>query len=419
MRQAHLVSLCTYRKAALLSCFLTCCLLVVSACGQSTLTANTTSPKPVRIGASLPLSGDRAPDGQALKRGYELWRDAINKQGGLLGRPVELDMKNDNSDKNQVVTDYQNLITVDKVDLVFAPFSSVLTVTGAPVAHRYGYAYISGTGGIDTLYNLNFRENFNVSLPIRSYLDTFDDYILSLPAAQRPKTVTYIGEDNPFATLQLSRAQDTLKRKGLQTSLYQIYPETTTDYTPLIQKVIQANADIVVLGTHVDDCVAFVKGLRQQHYNPKALIATGGPDAGVQFTDPIGGVQRAEGIFVPNGGWYPDATTYQNAAFVSSYLTKYGGKKIDINSGSAQGYAVGQVLEQAVKKANSIDNTKIIDELHKDTFNSTQGPVKFSAKGENMAAAPYLFQWLHGQLLIVFPFDQAQSAPEYPKQSWP
>jgi len=392
----------------------------ISACAQSDNSSTTPSnQKPVKIGASLPLSGDRAPDGQALKLGYELWRDAVNKRGGLLGRPVELDLKNDNSDAKQVVTDYQNLITVDKVDLVFAPFSSVLTVAGAPVAHRYGYAFLSGTGGIDKLYNLNYNENFNVSLPIRSYLDTFDEYMLSLPAAQRPKTVTYIGEDNPFSTLQLGRAQDTLKGKGLQTSLYQIYPEETTDYSPLIQKVVQANADVVILGTHVDDCVAFLKGMRQQHYNPKAVIATGGPDAGAQFTKPLGGANVAEGVFVPNGGWYPEIKTYQNADFVSAYLAKNGGKAVDINSGSAQGYAVGQVLEQAVKKANSIDNARVIDELHKDTFNSLQGPVKFSDKGENTVSIPFLFQWQSGQPIVVYPANQAQANPQFPKKNWP
>ncbi len=372
------------------------------------------------IGASLPLSGDRASDGQELIKGYQLWQEAVNKKGGLLGRPVKLDIVNDNSDAKQVVTDYQKLITLDKVDLIFAPFSSVLTVAGAPIAHRYGYAYISGTGGIDKLYDFGYPETFNVSLPIRSYLDTFSQYILSLSQSQRPKTVAYIGEDNPFASLQLTNARKELEVPGgLKVVLYQIYPEEDTDYTPLAQKVIQSGADVVILGTHVDDCVAFVKAFKQQHFNPKALIATGGPDGGAQFTGPIGGAQVAEGIFVPNGGWYPDINTYQNSQMVSAYLAKYGGQKVDINSDVPQGYAVGQVLEQAVDKIHSIDNAKLIQELHEDTFNSVQGPVKFSAKGENTASVAYLFQWQKGQTLIVYPSNQAQANPEYPKTPWP
>ncbi|HLZ60569.1 MAG TPA: amino acid ABC transporter substrate-binding protein [Ktedonosporobacter sp.] len=380
----------------------------VGACAPAATGGNTTpnqSKAAVKIGISLSLTGDRQADGVPLRQGYEMWRDDVNKKGGLFGRQVQLDIVNDNSDANQVVTNYNKLISVDKVDLVFGPFSSVLTYAGAPVVNRYGYAYIAGTGGIDKIYNLNFKTYFNVSLPIRSYLDTFADFVLALSPDQRPKTVAYIGEDNPFSTLQLAEAQKRLQTpNGLQTNLYQIYPEATTDYTPLVQKVIQANADAVILGTHTADCIAFIKGFKQQHYNPKAIIATGGPDAGNQFTGPIGGSNVAEGVFVPNGGWYPGIKTYQNDQFTAEYLAKNGGSASDINSDIVQGYSVGQILEQAVKAANSLDNSKIIDALHSDTtFNSLQGPVKFSAKGENLLAVPYLFQWQNGQYIPVYP----------------
>lgn len=408
------------RSFSLFSFLTVCMVIVLSGCQQGATTSAGSNQKPIVIGASLPLTGDRAPDGQALLRGYQLWQAQVNQHGGLLGRQVNLDIVNDNSNANQVVTDYQTIITAHHDDLIFAPFSSVLTLAGAPIAHRYHYAYLAGTGGIDSIFNFGFPEYVNVSLPIRSYLNTFDDWILSLPGQQRPHTVAYIGEDNPFSTLQLAAAKKQLEAGGLKTSLYQIYPEESTDYTPLAQKVIQSNADVVVLGTHVNDCVAFIKAFKQQHYNPKALIATGGPDGGASFTGPVGGPQVAEGVFVPNGGWYPDIKTYQNDQFVQSYLAKYPKEsKIDINSGTAQGYAVGQVLEQAVKQTNSIDNQKIITALHTNTFNSLQGPVKFDKTGANVVSVAYLFQWQKSQPVVVYPTSYAQVNPEFPKQVWP
>ncbi|HZR39733.1 MAG TPA: amino acid ABC transporter substrate-binding protein [Ktedonobacteraceae bacterium] len=392
----------------------------LSACAQQDSSTTAQNKAPVKIGVSLSLTGDREADGVSLRQGYEMWRDDINKRGGLLGRQVQLDIVNDNSDANQVITNYNKLISIDKVDLVFGPFSSVLTYAGAPVVNRYGYAYIAGTGGIDKIYDLNLKTYFNVSLPIRSYLDTFTSFILSLSQDKRPETVAYIGEDNPFSTLQLAQAQKELQVPGgPRTVLYQIYPEETTDYTPLIQKVIRSNADVVILGTHVDDCIAFIKGFKQQHFNPRSIIATGGPDAGAQFTKGIGGSQVAEGIFVPNGGWYPDIKTYQNDQFTAEYLTKNGGTAADINSDAVQGYSVGQILEQAVNAAKSLDNAKIIQVLHSNTFHSLQGDVKFSAKGENILAVPYLFQWQKGQYIPVFPVNSAQANPEYPKPTWP
>ena len=81
---------------------------------------------------------------------------------------------------------------------------------------------------------------------------------------------------------------------------------------------------MIVTGTLLPDITAFIQAFKQQHYNPRALIATAGPDQGAQFTKAIGGNNAAEGIFVPNGGWYPQINTFQNAQMVQNYLAKYG-----------------------------------------------------------------------------------------------
>jgi len=88
--------------------------------------------------------------------------------------------------------------------------------------------------------------------------------------------------------------------------------------------------------------------------------------------------------------------------------------------GVSVSFAVGQVFLQAATKINSIDNTKLIAELHSgDTFQSVQGDVKFDATGQNTLGTGYLFQWQKGSLVSVYPASQATATPEYPKQSWP
>ena len=82
---------------------------------------------PIKIGISLSLSGDFSADGQAFQQGYQMWADEINQKGGLLGRQVVLDILSDASSPDQVQVNYQKLITVDHCDLVFGPFSSLLT----------------------------------------------------------------------------------------------------------------------------------------------------------------------------------------------------------------------------------------------------------------------------------------------------
>jgi ABC-type branched-subunit amino acid transport system substrate-binding protein len=80
-----------------------------------------------------------------------------------------------------------------------------------------------------------------------------------------------------------------------------------------------------------------------------------------------------------------------------------------------------QVLQQAVIKAGKIDNAAIMQVLHSanTTFNTLQGPVKFLPDGENGVSVAYLFQWQKGNLIAVYPENNAVANPEYPKAVWP
>ena len=397
-------------------------LFALSACGGSTTTGTTSNQAqpPIKIGISLSLSGDFSADGKAFEQGYQLWADTVNKNGGILGRQVQLDILSDASSTTQIVTNYQKFITLNHDDLVLGPFSTLLTKPASLVASRYGYAMIEGAGGGPSVFTRGLHNLFDVSAPVANLLVSFTQYILSLPAAQRPQTAAFATEDDPFTQPQVDTARALLEQGGVKTASYQVYPAETTDYTPIAQKMIASNAQVIVTGTLLPDISAFIQAFRQQHYNPRAIIATAGPDQGAQFLNAVGGTKAAEGVFVPNGGWYPGINTFQNTQMVHDYLAKYGGTADQISSDVAEAYAVGQVLVQAVNKIHGIDNTKLINELHSgDTFQSVQGNVKFNAQGENILATGYLFQWQKGSLVSVYPAAQATNPPEFPKPNWP
>ncbi len=382
--------------------------------------ATPTQGAPIKIGISLSLSGDFSADGQAFQQGYQLWADTINKNGGLLGRQVQLDIVSDASSPDQVQTNYQKLITVDKVDLVFGPFSTLLTKPSAVVANRYGYALVEGAGGGPSVFTQGLNNVFDVSLPVANNLTSFVQYIKSLPASQRPATAAYATEDDPFTQPQVDLAKQQLEAAGVKTASYQVYPAETTDYNPIADKMIASNAQIVIVGTLLPDVTAFIQRFKQQHFNPQAMIATAGPDQGDQFLKAIGGAASAEAIMVPNG-WYPESNNPGNADMVKAYLAKFGGTADGISSDVAEAYSVGQVVAQAVTKTGTLDNAKLIAELHSgDTFQSVQGDVKFDSTGQNVAALAYLFQWQKGSLVPVYPPSaQGAVAPEFPKPNWP
>ena len=396
-------------------------LFMFSACGGSNTTSSGSQPKtPIKIGISLSLSGDYSADGLAFQQGYQLWAATVNKNGGILGRQVQLDILSDASSTTQVVTNYQKLITIDKCDLVFGPFSSLLTKPASVIANRYQYAFLEGAGGGPSVFTQGLHNLFDVSAPVANLLVSFTQYIQSLPASQRPATAAYATQDDPFTQPQVDTAKKYLEQAGVKTVSYQVYPAETTDYTPIAQKMINSKAQIIVTGTLLPDILAYIQAFKQQRYNPKAIIATAGPDQGSQFTKAIGGPASAEGVFVPNGGWYPGINTFQNAQMVKDYLAKYGGTADAISADVAEAFSVGQTLQQAATKINSIDNVKIMNELHSGaTFQTVQGPVKFDSTGQNILATGYLFQWQKGSLISVYPTSQATNPPEYPKPVWP
>jgi branched-chain amino acid transport system substrate-binding protein len=396
--------------------------MVVAACsssGSSNSSSNGNS-SPVVIGASLSLTGDFSADGQAFKRGYELWASDVNSHGGLLGRKVQLTFQNDASDPTTVATNYTKLIAQQKANLVFGPFSTLLTVPAAKVAARYGYAFPEGAGGGPAVYQLKLPNVFNPSPPVAEQLVPFADWVASLPASERPKTAAYPQVNDPFADPMTETAQAILQKAGVKTVYSKVYPAENPDYKAGADAVAATGAQMVVLGSvDVPTATAFIQAFEQQHYNPKIFAASSGPDQGADFVKAVG-AKNTTGIMVPNG-WYAGLPNPLSQAFVKAYLAKYGGSPSDINADAAEGYSVGEITAAAVKATHSLDNKKIISFLHSGvTLQTVQGPVKFNSAGENVVAQKFIFQWQNGVKFVqVLPSSASGSVPIVnPKPAW-
>ena len=398
--------------------------IVLAACssgGSSTTSAG--SKKPIMIGVSVSLTGDFSADGQAFQRGYNLWASDVNSSGGLLGRQVKLVYLDDKSDPTQGSTNVQQLISSDHVDLLFGPFSSLITGPTASVAARYGYAMIEGAGGAPAVFNTpsnKAKHNvFDVSYPIVDQYDPLTTWIKSMPAAQRPKTAAYPIVDNPFTIPPEQRAQQQLEGTGVKTVYSKVLPAELPNANSVADQVAATKADAVLLGTvDVPTVAAFLKAFQQQHYNPKILAATAGPDQGAAFLKAVG-TANATGVMTANG-WYGGYDNPQSKKMVQEYIAKYGGSPSDINSDVAEGYGVGQVTAQAVKATGGTDQAKIISYLHSGvTLSSVQGPVKFDSLGMNMKPVVFVFQWQNGNYAQVLPVGAPGSGQVlFPKPNW-
>lgn len=406
---------------AALTCMLLALSIFVSACSQNSPTNVNSKAGPIKIGFATSLTGDFSADGKLLLQGYQYWAKWVNAKGGLLGRQVQLVWLDDKSDPNTAKVIYQKLIRDDKVDLIFGPFG-FSNVPAGQIADRYGYAMVEGAGTTPDTFQAGLHNLFSVSLSTQNYLRSFGLYLLSLPGDIRPKTFATAVVNDSLSKPAVAVAQDMLTKGKLKQVYSKQYADETVNFQPIAAAIAAQNPDVVILGTESPQAVAaYIKAFKQQHFNPKGLIGLSGPDAGSQFTDLIGGVKSADGIFVPNDGWWPTSKNYQNDEFVKGFVAANGGTPDGISSDSVQAFSAGQVLLQAVNKAHSIDNKKLLAVLSDqgNVWQSIQGVVQFDNDGQNKASVAYLFQWQNGQLLPVFPSGQAAANPEYPKHPWP
>ena len=391
-------------------------LILLSACSASTSPKAATSTTPLVIGISLSLTGDFADPGTAVKKGYQLWAEQVNAKGGVLGRQVSLKIVDDLSSPTQVVTNYQNLITRDKVDLLFGPFSSLLTVPASKVADRYKYAFIESAGGGPKVFAQKLGNIFFVQPgPVVKQGDVFADYILGLPAAERPKTAAYPSLDDPFAQPIAANIQTRFEAAGIKTVYSGTYPAETPDLTPIMTKAIAKRPDVIVSGTQSLDAYQQVKALIQLHYNPKWLYMSNGANSPTEFPSKVG-IKNVEGVF-SSGDWFPSSTATGSADFIRAYIAKYGGAATGIDNSSVEAYAAGQLVELIAARTGKIDNATVIKTLHSGTWPTVLGTLSWDSTGAPQGSY-LLVQWLQGALKPVYPASVAQASPLAAKPNW-
>jgi branched-chain amino acid transport system substrate-binding protein len=371
---------------------------------------------PVKIGISLSLSGDFSDSGKAAERGYKLWANTVNAHGGILGRRVQLVIQDDTSSPTQAQTNYQTFITKDKVELVFGPFSTLLSAPSAAVANRYGYAFIEPAGGGPAVFDEKLHNVFFTQpAPVLQSGDVFAKFILSLPKSERPTTAAYPSLDDPFASPIADHVRSILEKAGIKTVYKTIYPSESTDMGPVIQKVASKHPDAVIGGTQNGDAYAQIKAMVQQKFSPKFVFLTNGPNDPAEFPSKVG-TKNVNGVFA-TGDWFPQEKSFGNAAFVKAYVKAYGGSAQTIDPTSAEAFAAGQLLQAVAAKTKSIDNKTIIDTLHKGTWKTVEGNLRWNSIGEPQGS-DLLVEWIGGKLYPVYPKSVALHKPLVPKPAW-
>jgi branched-chain amino acid transport system substrate-binding protein len=377
--------------------------------------------QPIRIGASLGITGVYAEFGLALQRGYQLCVNAANAKGGLLRRKLELTVVDDKSDNATAVAIYERLITQDKVDLVFSPYSSPMTDAVAAVTDKHGMPMVASGAAAPSIFKKGRRFLFMLLSPAEGYLEG----LIDIAVKRSLKTVVVIYEDTLFPKGVAQGAAELAKKRGLQLVALEGYPRGTKDFRVILARFKAANPDVIAAAAYYDDAVAITRDLKELDINPRMIAVTVG--SGIpKFYETLG--RTAEYVYGASpweaalvnlraGGLVPIARQYPGAGeFVEAYRKEFSSE--DMPYQTAQAYGACQLLLEGVRRAGALDGEKIRAEIAKNDTPTTFGAFKLDPDGLQIGHKILLFQWQDGKKVIVWPEEIAPVGPRFPTPRW-
>ncbi len=362
---------------------------------------------PVRIGASLALTGDYAKPGRYGHEGYQLCVKELNARGGLLGRKVELVVYDDRSDAQTAVRLYEKLITEDKVDVVMGPYASPITEAVANVTEKYGKVMMAPLAATTSIFKKGRTHIFMLVSPAEVYLEG----LIDLAAKRGLKTIALLNENTLFAKSSAAGAVELAKKKGMQVVFHEAYPKGMTDFSALVTKVKAANPDVLAAATYFDDAVALVRQTKELNLNPKMLGVTVGGDL-PEFYDLL--KQNAEYVYGASQ-WEADLAYPGVKEFREAYRREFGR---DPTYHSASVYGGCLVYAEAVKRAGAVDGEKLREALLTLEMRTPFGDYKVDADGFQLAHKMVTSQWQDGRKVIVWPDELAMGKPRFPTPPW-
>jgi branched-chain amino acid transport system substrate-binding protein len=370
----------------------------------------------ITIGMTQSQTGPLNVDSLGQERGYEFWRDEVNAKGGIKVGDKQYKVKfvtyDDQSVGGRVQQLYTRLVVQDKADFLFSPYSSGLTAPAAVISEQYGKIMMDSGGAEEKPFMLGNKYLFMVITSASHYLS---GAVAALKANSPHAKLAMVYSDDPFSKAVLAAAAEQAKAAGLDIVMNESYAPSTTDFGPVVNKMISSNADAFFGGGHYSDGATLARQMYDQKANMKwvSILVAPADDKFGELGPP------ALGVTVPSQ-WeiqvsYKPQFGPTTAEFAKAFQEKFNAKP---DYHSASGYTSGVVLQHAIEQAQSIDPEKVAAALNATDIQTFFGQIKFATDPEHhglqTAHQMVLAQWqmVDGKpgRQVVWP-DDAKSAP--------
>jgi branched-chain amino acid transport system substrate-binding protein len=376
------------------------------------------SDKPIVVGSTLSLTGAFAATGQIHKIAGEEFVDRLNAAGGLLGRKVEWNVVDDQSDQAKVSQLYERLISQDKVDLIIGPYATPNILSAMAVAQRHGFVMPQHSAVLapQLTYPCQFPA-WSISPTPNSFIpNQLFDALGSLPTP--PKTVAVLTSQSGSAAFvsdgfgnDKSGALSIAKERGLNVVADIHYPPTTTDWAPIAAQVRDAKPDLVINNGLGVDAANILQAMAQLNYQPKQMFGLfPAPGPLLELGDEAEGMLSVS-MFEPN------KPTLDKLGPAASEITTEFAKRATaaklpytvFETQAAASWNAWEILTDAVTNSGGTDQRAMCDSLHAKGAKTTfSGQLTFDPKVQNFwPTTQSIKQIQQGDWVTVWPADKA------------
>ena len=361
---------------------------------------------PIRIGGTLALTGPLAPTALLHKIAGEVYVEELNKGNGLLGRPVEWVLLDDQSKPDVTRSLYEKLITVDKVDLIIGPYATSGILAAMGVAQRYNKVYVHHSFGMPHLakYEMHFPTAAFGFEPQKTVPTSVFEALAG--TSKPPKSVAIVTSKFPSAQYQSSGAKEIAEKRGLKVALYLEYEFGTRDWGSLAARIKDANADLLWIGALGLDGNQLLEAMKKLDYTPPRhfhLFPAPGPLAlapdgknALSVT-----VFEEHPPFMNNPGAAKLIPLFRERAIKANVPYHY------VETQVAGSLAAWQVLDAAVTATKSLDDKAMAAWLRKNRVDTIIGKLRFDGPNNYGDDLFKLKQVQDGKWVVVWPREFA------------
>lgn len=298
---------------------------------------------PLVLGQSLPLSGPSAQLGLEYRRGAKAWFDAVNRDGGIHGRRIELVSLDDQYEPEQTLANTRQLLKRSDLLALFGYVGTPTTKVVLPLIESAAVPLVAPMTGASLLRRADLRMVFNLRASYRREIAAMVNELVR--DAQHRIAIVY--QNDAFGQDGLEGALIALRQHGLKPVLTTTVARNSDQVGDALRELKQVNPNGVLIISAYVSSAALSTALRQSGNRAQIMNVSFVGTKALQRAMPVGesnGIGVTQVVPFPWNRWIPVVADYQRCLQRHDVEARFGFT-------SLEGYLAARMITEALERA--------------------------------------------------------------------